>query len=117
MAPPQRRLALALALVCLSAAASSAVAAGSSLPQSSPRVRQFLQLAVSLNGTCSNVLAAEPTLANDMRRAAINDVRLQLIANKTGIADLNATLSSLRGAPVNCAPVMVRVGARPVPFT
>ncbi len=99
-----------LALACLLAAAGvSSVAAGRSLQQSfNPTLRQFVQITLSLRGGCAAVEALNPTILNDMRLAAIADVRAQLTANPTGIADLEATLASVRAGPVTCAPVTVR---------
>jgi hypothetical protein len=99
-----------LALACLLAAAGvSSVAAGRSLQQSfNPTLRQFVQITLSLRGGCAAVEALNPTILNDMRLAAIADVRTQLTANPTGIADLEATLASVRAGPVTCAPVTVR---------
>ena len=91
-----------LALACLLAAAGTAHA-GRTLLQFNPDFRQFVQITVSLRGTCSAVLAVNPTLLNDVRLAAIADVRRELTANPVGIANLTATLASLRDAMWNAA--------------
>ena len=103
-----RQLLAPLALVCLLAAAGTAHAGRVLLEPFNPALRQFVQITVSLRGTCSAVLAANPTLLNDVRLAAIADVRRELTANPIGIANLTATLASVRAGTPNCTAVTVR---------
>ena len=107
---PARQLLAPLALACLLAAAGGADA-GRALQQANPfnpQFRQFVQITISMRGTCAQVLAANPTLANDVRLATIADVAAALTAAPVGIANLTATLASLRAPTPNCTAVRVR---------
>ena len=95
-----------LALACLLAAASAADA-GRALLQFNPAFRQFVQITVSLRGSCNAVLTASPGLLSDVRFGAVDDVRTQLMANPNGVSNMQATLASVRARAPNCTAVMV----------
>ena len=98
---------LLIALWLLSVA-TSAHASRSLQQRFDPQIRQFVQITLSMRGTCNQLLAVSPTLLNQVRLAAVADMRRALTASPIGIMDLPATLASVRALTPNCSAVQVR---------
>jgi hypothetical protein len=102
---------LLLAAAALAAARHETLERGRSLLQNSfnPDERQYIQITLSLDATCAQVAATSgPAYLNAVKLAALKDTRVALENSPVGIADMVATLKSVRSMVPNCTDLVVR---------